>query len=224
MAAPNNVEGGVGEERGAGQGRVDGSGPHGHRAQLQLASLRLATFLLLCSAPGHRARRANQPDQLPGSSSQPGPSTRQGSQLEGRLFFLASCLLLLLGPLLIQGWLMGWKSVSGGGQGSSKTSGPVMCSGSLLSPTRESPGPPGHQPSAAPCSVPDSCCCHASTRSGSTQQARSTQHRPRHWPHRTQNSNIQPLHLSTSDPGGMTPAWARPRRRITSACRDGGGF
>lgn len=87
---------------------------------------------------------------------------------------------------------------------------------SFSPPTRESPGPPGHQPSARPARYLTAAMQGSSPRS-------TTQHRPRHRPHRTQNSNIQPPSL-INDPGGMTPAQASLRRRITSAVAMGVGL
>lgn len=161
------------------------------RAQLQLAPLRLATCCFALPRPPNKTR---QPTSQ-------GPGSRQGSQLEGRFFFFFF-LYSLLGPPSSKVDGMGWESVSGGRQGSSKTNGPVMCSGSLLSPTRESPGPPGHHPSAAPCSVPDSC--YASTRSSQHAEPTLSQAPPHH------RIPISSLSISHQRPGGMTPGWARP--------------
>lgn len=225
----NNVEGGVGKKRGGeqgcwevvggwGQGRM-GQGPAGR--QLVLWYLPTCDLLLLLC---HAQTNCTGSSQSIYKSSQQ-PASRGLSEA---ITFLSSVFCLVSAPQPVGRDGMEILQVVAG-RDHPRQAGlrwPVMCCGSLLSaPTRESPGPPGQQPPAAPCSVPDSC--YASTRSSLHAGRSSRDYTTRHSAPLQPGIPISSLSISNQRPGrddtrlGKAPAENNKR---ASACRDGGGF
>lgn len=181
-----------------GQGRMA-------RAQLQQLASFATCNLLLCSAQA--VEQTSQPTNQPGRprvQDSPGAPAAGGALVFFLLLFLFSS---LLGPPLIKR-LMGWEICEWWQAGIIQDKRACDVLRFLSCPQLENrPARLGISHQRRPARY--LTAAYAGTRS--------TQHRPRHRPHRNPEFQYPASPSRTSDPGGMTPAWARARRRITYA-------
>lgn len=153
--------------------------------------------------PRPPSRPASQPASQQASQ---GQGLARGPSWRGAFFFSF---------LLPSSRLMGWKSVSGGRQGSSKTGGPVMCCGSLCSQLENRPARLGISHQRRP--------ARYLTAAMQAHAARSTDLVTRPTAPGIPISSLSISH-QRNHPRGMTPAWAGPPRRITRAVATAVGF